>query len=208
MGRRARHPHAAILECAKQLSAEVGPHRVTVASVAARAGAPIGSIYHRYASRDEILAAVWLDLVEAFQEQFLAALAGDDAVEAGLAAVRFTCGWVRRHPLEARLMLVHRREDFAAERWPASYRRRAQELADQAHESLQGYAARLCGHGGPAALRHVRFALVDLPTAALRRGIEDGAAPSAHIETLLLDTCAYALRRSRIRKTGLKDSGH
>ncbi|MFI5394895.1 MAG: TetR/AcrR family transcriptional regulator [Candidatus Binatia bacterium] len=197
MGRLARHAEATILECAKQVSAEVGPHKLTIAAVAARAGAPVGSIYHRYTSRDEILATVWLDLVEEFQEHFLAALAGDDPVEAGLAAVRFTCRWVRRHPREARLMLVHRREDFAAERWPKSHRRRAQALAVRAHESLQGLASRLLRRCGPAELRSVRFALVDLPTAALKRDVEAGVAPSKSVEALLLDTCAYALRRAR-----------
>lgn len=196
MGRSARHAEAAILESAKRVSAEVGPHKLTIAAVAARAGAPVGSIYHRYASRDEILATVWLDLVEEFQERFLAALAGDDPVEAGLAAVRLTCRWVRRHPREARLMLMYRREDFAAERWSKSHRRRAQALASKAHETLQGYASRLRGRGGRAELRSTRFALVDMPTAALRRDIEAGVAPSRRMEALLLDTCAYALRRT------------
>ena len=197
MGRLARHAEATILECAKQVSAEVGPQKLTIAAVSARAGAPVGSIYHRYASRDEILATVWLDLVEEFQERFLATLAADDAVEAGLAAVRFTCQWVRRHPREARLMLMHRREDFAADRWSQSHRRRAQALAAEAQESLQRYASRLLGRGGPAALRGVRFALVDVPTAALKRDIEADVSPSKRVEALLLDTCAYALRRLR-----------
>ena len=67
MGRRARHQEATILDSAKRVSAAVGPHKLTIAAVASAAGTPVGSIYHRYASRDDILAAVWLDLVEAFQ---------------------------------------------------------------------------------------------------------------------------------------------
>ena len=94
-------------------------------------------------------------------------------------------------------MLMHRREDFAAERWSQSHRRRAQALAAEAQESLQRYASRLLGRGGPAALRGVRFALVDVPTAALKRDIEAGVSPSKRVEALLLDTCAYALRRLR-----------
>jgi hypothetical protein len=94
-------------------------------------------------------------------------------------------------------MLVHRREDFAAERWAKSYRRRAQALAARAHESLQRYASGLLGRGGPAELRSVRFTLVDLPTAALKRDVEAGVAPSKSVEALLLDTCAYALRHAR-----------
>jgi AcrR family transcriptional regulator len=197
MGRPARHAQTTILDSAKRLSAEVGPHRLTIAAVAARAGAPVGSIYHRYASRDEILAAVWLELVEEMQARFLAELAGNDPVAAGLAAVRQSCGWVRRHPLEARLMLLHRREDFAAERWPQSYRRRAAALAATADASMRRYAARLCGRGGPRQLRLVRFILVDLPMAAFRRDIESGAPPSKSVEAFLLDTCADALRRAR-----------
>lgn len=205
MGRPARHAHTTILEGAKRVSAEVGPRRLTIAAVADRSGAPVGSIYHRYASRDEILAAVWLDLVEEFQRLFLAQLEGDDAVAAGLAAVRHTCRWVRRHPREARLMLLHHRDDFAAERWPQSYRRRAQALSAQAGESLRRYAARLLGRSRPADLRRVRFALVDLPAAALKRDIEAGVSPPAGCEALLMDTCAYTLRRARAGRVGEED---
>ena len=197
MGRPARHHVRSILDSAKQVSAAVGPQKLTIAAVADAAGAPIGSIYHRYASRDDILAALWLDLVEGFQARFLAHLEAGDPIAAGLAAVRFVCCWVRRHPTEARLMLLHRREDFAAERWAASHRRRAQQLAAHAETAMRAYASRLCGRAGTAELRHVRFALVDLPTAALKRDLEGGMAPSKRIETVLLETCAYALRRGR-----------
>jgi AcrR family transcriptional regulator len=201
MGRLARHARSTILDCAKHVSAEVGPQKLTIAAVAERAGAPVGSIYHRYASRHEILAAVWLDLVEDFQGRFLAALEDGDPVAAALAAVRYTCRWVRRHPREARLMLLHRREDFAAEQWPQSYRRRVEKLAAQARESLRRYAARLLGRCRSAELRIVRFILVDLPTAALKRDIEAGVWPSKSLETFLLDTCTDALRRARARRT-------
>jgi AcrR family transcriptional regulator len=195
MGRPPRYSDADILEGAKHVSAAIGPQKLTIAAVAERTGVPVGSIYHRYTSRDEILAAVWLDFVEEFQERWLAELEADDVVRAGLAAVRFGCGWVRQHPREARLMLLHRREDFASERWPASYRRRAEGLARRAGASLLRYTARLTGRAGAAPLRHVRFALIDLPTAALKRDVEAGVPPTPDVERIVLDTCAYALRR-------------
>jgi len=196
MGRPRRYDEAQILEGAKHVSVESGPQKLTIAAVAKSAGMPIGSIYHRYASRDEILAALWFDLVETFQARFLAELEAAEVVPAGLAAVRMACEWVRQHPREARLMLLHRREDFAAERWPASYRRRAAALAHRADVSLRQYATRLTGRTGAAQLRAVRFALVDLPTAALKRDVEAGAPPSQDLEQLVLDTCAYALQRA------------
>jgi AcrR family transcriptional regulator len=163
-------------------------------------GAPVGSIYHRYASRDQILAAVWLDLVEEFQEQFLDQLEGDDPIEAGLAAVRYTCRWVQRHPREARLLLLHRREDFASERWPRGHRLRAQTLASTAGERLGRYAARLLGRSGAGELRIVRFILVDLPTAALKRDIDTGAPTSKTFEAFLMQSCRDALQRARTGK--------
>ena len=196
MGRRSRYDEADILEGAKHVSAALGPQKLTIARVAARTGVPVGSIYHRYTSRDEILAAVWLDLAEEFQGRWLAALAAQDAMKAGVAAIRYGCRWIREHPREARLLLLHRREDFAAERWPASYRRRADQLAHDAVAALMGYAARLTGRTGRTDLRLVRFALVDVPTAALRCDVESGETPSNETEQLLVGTGAYVLRRA------------
>lgn len=195
MGRPARYDEAAILESAKHVSAELGPQKLTIAAVAKRAGAPVGSIYHRYTSRDEILAAVWLELVEEFQERFLVQLDGPEVIRSGLAAVRYTCDWIGQHPREARLLLLHRREDFASQRWPASYRRRAEALTHRAAASMTGYAARLTG-SGTAGLRTVRFVLLDLPMAALRRDLEAGLPITADVRQMLLHTCAYALRHA------------
>jgi AcrR family transcriptional regulator len=200
MGRPARFNEAAILAGAKRVSAEVGPQNLTIAAVAERSGAPVGSIYHRYKSRDEILASLWLDVVGEFQERFLAALDGSDPMRSGLAAVRYVCDWVREHPVEARLLLLHRREDFAADCWPLSYRRRARELERRAAESLRAYALRLIGRDGAPELREVRFALVDLPTAALRRDIEAEASISHASQRLLLETCSFSLRRAARRR--------
>jgi AcrR family transcriptional regulator len=195
MGRPRRYSAAAIIEGAKQVSAERGPHKLTIAAVAQRTGVPVGSIYHRYASRDEILAALWLDIVEEMQQHFLAALEGADAMGAGLAAVRWACDWVRRHPRESRLLLLHRRADFASDRWPASYRRRAQRLATLGGASLTAYAGRL-GGGRSADVRTVRFALVDLPMAAFRGDIVAGMPPSDRMEQVVLQTCGYVLRQA------------
>ena len=49
-------------------------------------------------------------------------------------------------------------------------------------------------------LRTVRFALVDLPRAALRRDIESGVPPPEAMQRLLLQTCAYVLRHTMRRQ--------
>ncbi|MBI2571336.1 MAG: TetR family transcriptional regulator [Candidatus Schekmanbacteria bacterium] len=195
MGRNALIDKAALLQSATRISSEVGPQNLTIAALAASAGASTGSIYHRYASRNEILAAVWLCLVEEFQAQFLQELSAEDPVAAGLGAVRFTCQWVRGHPREARLLLLHSREDFAADGWPASYRERAAALTEAAAQAINGFAVRLAGASHGAAVRGIQLALIDLPTAALRRDVEAGMTPEPELEAMLLETCAFALRR-------------
>ena len=52
---------ADFLAAARDLAAAGGPASVTVSSVTGRLGAPVGSFYHRFASRDVLLANVWLD---------------------------------------------------------------------------------------------------------------------------------------------------
>ncbi len=75
MGRNARFSSDRILTAALELLAERGPEGVTMSAISRQTGAPIGSIYHRFPSRDLILALLWLDVVESFQDGFLETLA-------------------------------------------------------------------------------------------------------------------------------------
>ena len=58
----------ALLDAAREVILERGPRSATIALIAARAGAPTGSIYHRFASIDELLARTWLRAVRRTQE--------------------------------------------------------------------------------------------------------------------------------------------
>jgi AcrR family transcriptional regulator len=64
------HPafnNADFLNATLALVAEHGPSAVTVAAIAGKLKAPIGSFYHRFASRDVLLAELWLNTVLSFQ---------------------------------------------------------------------------------------------------------------------------------------------
>ncbi|MBP1161029.1 MULTISPECIES: TetR/AcrR family transcriptional regulator [unclassified Rhodococcus (in: high G+C Gram-positive bacteria)] len=58
----------ALLDAAREVILERGPRSATIALIAARAGAPTGSIYHRFASIDELLARTWLRAVRRTQQ--------------------------------------------------------------------------------------------------------------------------------------------
>lgn len=55
MPRAVAHDAGAILDAARGLVLEGGPRAAGVAAIAAASGAPVGSIYHRFGSRDGLL---------------------------------------------------------------------------------------------------------------------------------------------------------
>src|SRR5438874_1945941 len=106
MSRPPRFATSLLLDTAVQLAAESGPSGVTMSAVAAAAGAPSGSLYHRFAGRSALLAEVWLRTVERFQEGYFAALeSSPDPCAAGRAGSRHVVAWSRAHPQEAGLLL-------------------------------------------------------------------------------------------------------
>ena len=153
---------------ALRLVADRGPQAVTVAALAKELGAPTGSIYHRYNSREELLAELWMDVVEGFQTGFVAQLARADDVEGAVAAALFMASWTRQHPLEARLLLLHRRQDFVAGAWPAGLVDRAAGLEPQLGSALRAYAQRAFGRADSETMARVRYALLDAPFGCIK----------------------------------------
>ena len=81
-----KHDTDLILDAARALVLRDGPRAAGVAAIAAESGAPVGTLYHRFGSRDGVLAAVWLRALERFQARCLdAAATAHDAREAGVA---------------------------------------------------------------------------------------------------------------------------
>src|SRR5258705_13671320 len=99
---------AAFLTAARDLVAQNGPAAVTVGSVTERLGAPSGSFYYRFSSRDVLLAELWLAPAFAFQQGFVAAIKAGD----GLTAALHTAVWGRSHLDGACGFLLHHRDDF------------------------------------------------------------------------------------------------
>src|SRR5258706_12516240 len=139
---RAQFEHADFLDAAQALTIELGLAAVTVGSVTRRLGAPTGSFYYRFASRDVLLAELWLTTVLAFQEGFVAAIEADD----GLSAALHTPRWARANLKSACLLLLHHRDDFVRGEWPESLRQRVEEQARQVTSCVKRFArARLHG---------------------------------------------------------------
>jgi AcrR family transcriptional regulator len=165
MGRPSQHDRDRLLDAAIDLACESGPAGVTVAAVARAAGAPSGSVYHRFPSAAALLAAVWLRTLERFQDGFIAAASGDPAEHAAAAAARHVVAWSRAHPSEARLLMYGPR-DFGESDWPAADRNRLANGNRRVRDALTALAARL---GHPNNLERVLLATVDTPYGLVRR---------------------------------------
>ena len=203
MGRRPAFDRASIARATLELVSEGGPRAATIGAIAARLGAPTGSIYHRYPSRELLLAELWLSVVERFNVGFLAVLAGADAKEAGPAAARFWASWTREHPIEARVFLLHRHEDFVPGEWPDAVHERAQRALAAMADGLRAYTRRRFGGASAANLRRVRFAVIDVPQGTLKRYVQAAKPPPAQIDELIdtavrsvLDAQERGLRRA------------
>jgi len=168
VGRKAIFERRDMTGAALRLVADRGPQAVTIAALAKEVGAPTGSIYHRYRSRGQLLAELWMDVVEGFQDGFVASLAQASDIEGAAATARYMASWTREHPLEARLLLLHRRQDFMSGEWPAELAERAAALEPQVGSALRSYAARAFGRTDAETLSRLRYALLDAPFGGIK----------------------------------------
>jgi len=185
MPRPAKHDESRILNAAAVIAAKCGPKAATIAAIGAAVGAPSGSIYHRFRTRDELLGRLWLSKARVFQDRFEEALQHVDPRQAGLEAALSLPRTARADFVGARIMLLHRREDFLSARWPAEMKREAQRLAEQANRLLGEATKRLFGRNTVAARQAAVFAVLDVPFAAVRRSVEAGAPPPVSIDRLI-----------------------
>jgi AcrR family transcriptional regulator len=184
-----------ILATAGRLVAIHGPAGATIGAISRSLGAPTGSIYHRFASRDVLLATLWLRAAAAFQDAVFARLSGAVPRDAGLEAALYMAERVREEPREARLLLLHRREDFVDRGWPPTFRRRAAQLAQQVERELRTFSRRLCGHEDTRTVRMVTYAVIEAPFAAIRRHVAAKETPPPYVDLLIQATYEAVMER-------------
>ena len=143
-----KHDTDTILDAARTLALRDGPRAVSVAAIARESGAPVGTLYHRFKSRDDILAAAWLRALHRFHERWLAAERHQDPVEAGVAMARSVVAFSRDHPDDARLLIELRRRDLVD-----AAQQDVDNLNAPVHDSIRRLALRLFHDTGDRARR-------------------------------------------------------
>jgi AcrR family transcriptional regulator len=191
MPRPARHDRDSLLDSAVALAAARGPAAVSMAEVGRIAGAPSGSVYHRFPNRAALLAELRLRTIGRFQEGFVAALQGDDPVGAAAAAAGYVVEWARMHP-DQTAVLLYAAADFAADSWPGEARARETQLRGELERAL-GRLARRLGLSGRDARERLLVATVDLPYAVVRRHLRAATPIPDSAGRLVSDTARVLL---------------
>jgi len=189
MGRKPRFETDRFLDAALKLLHSGGPAAVTVAGIAESVGAPVGSVYHRFPSRDVILAELWMRTARAFQDGFLEMLGKGNAVEAALYTVR----WSRSRLEESRLLLLYRREDLTRGNWPAAMKNNAADLEAELGAGLREFAKKRFGRVTKRDMERTVFALVDVPLAAVLRHVQASEPPPESVDEWVRKTCRSIL---------------
>jgi AcrR family transcriptional regulator len=160
-----KHDTDAILDAARARVLADGPRAASVAAIAHDSGAPVGTLYHRFGSRDDLLVAVWLRALERFQARALDGARLADPIDAAVAMARASIEFAAEHPLDAELLLAVRRRDLVDRKLPA----RLDQMNAPLRAALARVARELFGHADARSVDRVAHAVVDLPGGAVRR---------------------------------------
>jgi AcrR family transcriptional regulator len=163
------HPTDAMLDAARDLLLEDGSRSATIERIADASGAPTGSIYHRFGSRDELIARLWMRAVYRSQASFLTALEEPDAKQAALAAALSIIEFCEAHPADARLLVSFRRDDLIRSAPQGPLVDELAELNRPIERAVVDLARQLYGTRSRSALDRTLMVVFDLPYGAARR---------------------------------------
>jgi AcrR family transcriptional regulator len=105
----------AVLDSALACFAERGFDATTLADIRKRSGASTGSIYHHFASKERLGAALYVEGLRDYQAGLVRELRRHQDAERGVRSiVVHHLGWVERHPEWARFLLTMRQTEFVA----------------------------------------------------------------------------------------------
>lgn len=167
-----KHSTDDILDAARALVLAEGPRAASVAAISQASGAPVGTLYHRFGSRDDLLVAAWLRALGRFQSEALAAGAAhaDDPLAAAVAMAGAALSFATAHPDDARLLLVVRQRDLLDDA-PGELHAHIDAMNAPLRAAVARIARALYGRADARAVDRVTRAVVDVPTAAVRRHV-------------------------------------
>jgi AcrR family transcriptional regulator len=197
MTRHALHFKDDILDATRTMVLERGVRSATVDAIADRSGAPVGSLYHHFGSRDRLLGALWVRAVRRSQNEFLTALRQRDPEQAAVAGAISINRFVREHPADARLLAAFRREDLLRDARSPKVISELRELNRPLERAIADLARRLFGRATRRAVEQTLFAVIDIPMGSLRRHLLEGSKPPEWLDEIMEALVRTAIGKGR-----------
>ncbi|WP_446664468.1 TetR/AcrR family transcriptional regulator [Flexivirga sp. B27] len=139
----------------------------TIGQIAASAGAPVGSIYHRFGSREELLIRLWIREIRTFQRGLFKPDGSPDAAHALESAAVHVVRYCREHPAQAFALTLYRQKVAAAQA-PAEVADEVRHLNDDVLETMTHLTRSYYGRATQHRLDVVRTACQQSPYGLVR----------------------------------------
>jgi AcrR family transcriptional regulator len=184
MGRPELHSAGSILDGAR--TAVLADSSATITQIAATSGAPAGSIYHRFGSRDSLLAEMWIRAVGRSQDRFIAAIdSTEDPFNAAVAAGLSIFDFANHECEDARLLISLRREQLIRSPLPPNLASRLHNLNQPVESAITRLARSLYGTASRGRRQQVALAVIDIPYGAIRRFLIADTPPPESLRPLV-----------------------
>jgi AcrR family transcriptional regulator len=192
------HTTDSILDAARTLVLDGGARAATLDGIVAMSGAPKGSIYHRFATLNDLLAAMWIRAIKRSQQEVTSATRqGGDPVDAAVAGGLAFYEFAESNRADARLLVAFRREDLIGSVKDPELLEALRTLNSPLPDWLAGLARRLYGRASRSAVERTALAVIDLPLGAIRRHLVAGSAFPPALRTQLEAAIRAALDATR-----------
>ena len=148
-------------------------HSATIDAISRHSGTPVGSLYHRFGSRDRLLAEMWVRGVRRSQAAFIVAARHREPEQAAVDAALSIYEFVRQHPADARLLTSFRRHDLVRDARSPGLIRELQQLNQPLEAAVTVLARRVFGKPTCRAVAQTLLATIDIPMGMVRRYLDD-----------------------------------
>lgn len=166
MARPAKFTDDDLLDAARESVFRHGP-AATIGQIAEAAGAPVGSIYHRFGSREELLIRLWIRGIRRFQHDLLALRSVADAAVALESAATHVPRFCRDNPAEANVLTLYRQSALRSSA-PEPLRDTVEHLNDDVFQVMAQLTTRFYGRATKHRLQIVRTACQQSPYGLVR----------------------------------------
>lgn len=166
MPKPARFTDDDVLDAALARLGEAGP-RISIADIARELGGPVGSIYHRFPSREVLMVRLWLRSIHRFQRGLFELAEISDAHEAMIAMALHVPQYCRAHSDEAVGLTLYRQDRLLLD-CPDEMRDAVTTMNDSLVTLMTDATRRRYGDVGPDNLKWVEMATQVTPYGLVR----------------------------------------